>query len=353
MGIFGSIAGGLLGIGASSMQNAQNRQNVRETNQMNYNINQMNNQFNERMAIQQRNWQENMWNKENAYNTASAQRQRLEEAGLNPYLMMNGGSAGVAQSAGASASASSAGSAVMQPFQADYSGIQNAIGSVFQSQVQQAQVSQLQGQKNLADAQAMQALSNVDWSKMTEETREYLKATGLARAQLGYSKEMQELENMAFAGRLLQAQGTCQLLDAEAKTVLNKYLDQQQQADLNLKAAEYYNQMSQGHLNYAQAKKVLAEEILTYARARGLEISNMVAEATAGSLIRATNAANHSTAEFELEAAKFNRERARSRSIEDWYRSRNEGKKYKYYDSDKIVHYGTSIGNTIGNFLPW
>jgi hypothetical protein len=52
------------------------------------------------MAIQQRNWQENMWNKENFYNTASAQRQRLEEAGLNPYLMMNGGSAGVSQPAG-------------------------------------------------------------------------------------------------------------------------------------------------------------------------------------------------------------------------------------------------------------
>jgi hypothetical protein len=67
-------------------------------------------------------------------------------------------------------------------------------------------------------------------------------ATGLARAQLGYSKEMQELDNMAFAGRLLQAQGTSQLLDAEAKTVLNKYLDQQQQADLNVKASEYYNQ---------------------------------------------------------------------------------------------------------------
>ena len=227
MGLLGSIAGGLLGIGSSAMQNSQNRQNVRETNQMNYKINQMNNQFNERMAIQQRNWQENMWNKENAYNTASAQRQRLEEAGLNPYLMMNGGSAGTAQSAGPGASASSAGSAVMQPFQADFSGIQQAIGSVFQSQVQQAQVSQLQGQKNLADAQAMQALSNVDWSKMTKETREYLKATGLARAQLGYSKEMQELDNMAFAGRLLQAQGTSQLLDAEAKTVLNKYLDQQ------------------------------------------------------------------------------------------------------------------------------
>ena len=271
MGLLGSIAGGLFGIGSSAIQNSQNRQNIRETNQMNYKINQMNNQFNERMAMQQRDFQENMWNKENEYNTASAQRQRLEEAGLNPYLMMNGGSAGTAQSVGTGASASSAGSAVMQPFQADYSGVQQAIGSVFQSQVQQAQVSQLQGQKNLADAQAMQALSNVDWSKMTKETREYLKATGLARAQLGYSKEMQELDNMAFAGRLLQAQGTTQLLDAEAKTVLNKYLDQQQQADLSAKAAEYYNQMSHGHLNYNQAKKVLADEILTYAEVKGLD----------------------------------------------------------------------------------
>lgn len=353
MGLLGSLAGGLFGIGSSMIQNSQNRQNVQETNQMNYKINQMNNQFNERMAMQQRDFQERMWNKMNAYNSPSALRQRIEGADLNPYLMLNGGSAGTAQSVGSGATASSAGSAVMQPFQADYSGIAQSVGSVFQSQVQQAQVSQLQGQKNLADAQAMQALSNVDWSKMTKETREYLKATGLARAQLGYSKEMQELDNMAFAGRLIQAQGTNQLLDAEAKTVLNKYLDQQQQADLNVKASEYYNQMSHGHLNYNEAKKTLAEEILTYARVKGQNVSNKVAEATADSLIRASNASNHANAEFDSEAAKFNRERARSRSIEDWYRSRNEGKKYKYYDADKAVHYGTSIGNTIGNFLPW
>ena len=104
MGLLASIAGGLLGIGSSAIQNSQNRQNVRETNQMNYNINQMNNQFNERMAMQQRDFQENMWYKENAYNTASAQRQRLEDAGLNPCLMMNGGSAGADLSAVSGAS---------------------------------------------------------------------------------------------------------------------------------------------------------------------------------------------------------------------------------------------------------
>lgn len=355
MGLLGSIAGGLLGIGSSAAQNSQNRQNVRETNQMNYKINQMNNQFNERMAIQQRNWQENMWNKENAYNTASAQRQRLEEAGLNPYLMMNGGSAGVAQSAGTGATASSSGNAVMQPFQADYSGIGSSIGNIFQYELMQSEKSQLQGSKQLADAKAMETLSNIDWGKLTNETRDYLKSTGLARAQLGYAKEQQEVDNMAMTGLILRAQRSGILLDNESKGILNKYLDQQQQLDLNIKAADYYQRMSSGYLSYAAAKKAIAEEALAAARARGQEISNKVSLRIAESQIAANIAANESSAAFYNEELRLglSKDNARSKNIESWYRSRNEGKKYKYYDADKAVHYGTSIGNTVGNFLPW
>lgn len=354
MGLLGSIAGGLLGIGSSAIQNSQNRQNVRETNQMNYKINQMNNQFNERMAIQQRNWQENMWNKENAYNTASAQRQRLEEAGLNPYLMMNGGSAGVAQSAGAGASASSAGSAVMQPFQADYSGIGASIGNIFQYELMQSQKSQLQGAKQLADAKAMETLSNIDWGKLTGETRDYLKSTGLARAQLGYAKEQQEVDNMAMTGLIMRAQRSGMLLDNEAKGIMNKYLDQQQQLDLNVKAADYYQRMASGYLSYNEAKKALAEEALAAARTRGQNISNNVASRIAESQIAANIAANESSAAFHNEELRLNlpQDNARSKNIEAWYRSRNEKKRYKYYDSDKWVEYGTAIGNTVGNFLP-
>ena len=211
----------------------------------------MNNQFNERMAMQQRDFQENMWNKENAYNTASAQRQRLEEAGLNPYLMMNGGSAGAAQSVGPGASASSAGSAVMQPFQADYSGIGSSIGNIFQYELMQSEKSQLQGAKQLSDAKAMEILSNIDWGKLTAETRNYLKSTGLVRAQLGYAKEQQEVNNMAITGLVMRAQHAGMLLDNEAKGILNKYLDQQQQLDLNVKAADYYQRMASGYLSYA------------------------------------------------------------------------------------------------------
>lgn len=354
MGLLSSIAGGLLGIGASSVQNSQNRQNVQETNQMNYKINQMNNQFNERMAIQQRNWQENMWNKENAYNTSSAQRQRLEEAGLNPYLMMNGGSAGVAQSAGTGATASSSGSAVMQPFQADYSGIGSSISNIFQYELMQSEKSQLQGARQLADAKAMETLSNIDWGKLTNETRNFLKSTGLARAQLGYAKEQQEVDNMAMTGLVMRAQHTGMLLDNEAKGVMNKYLDQQQQFDLNVKAADYYQRMSAGYLSYAEAKKAIAEEALAAARTRGLNISNEVASRIAESQIAANIAANEASAAYHNEELRLGlpQDNARSKNIEEWYRARNEKKRYQYFDSDKWVDYGTSIGNTVGNFLP-
>lgn len=354
MGFFGSLAGGLIGLGSSVFQNSQNRQNVQETNQMNYKINQMNNQFNERMAIQQRNWQENMWNKENAYNTASAQRQRLEEAGLNPFLMMNGGSAGVAQSAGTGSSASSSGSAVMQPFQADYSGIGSSISNIFQYELMQSEKSQMQGARQLADAKAMETLSNIDWGKLTGETRDYLKSTGLARAQLGYAKEQQEVDNMAMSGLILRAQRSGMLLDNEAKGVMNKYLDQQQQLDLNVKAADYYQRMASGYLSYASAKKAIAEEALAAARARGQDISNKVASRIAESQIAANIAVNQSTAAYHNEELRLglSQDNARSKNIESWYRARNEKKEYQYYDFDKWVDYSTKIGNTIGNFLP-
>lgn len=354
MGFLGSLAGGLLGLGSSVVQNSQNRQNVQETNQMNYKINHINNQFNERMAIQQRNWQENMWNKENVYNTASAQRQRLEEAGLNPYLMMDGGSAGVAQSAGTGTAASSSGNAVMQPFQADYSDVGSSVGNIFQYELMQSEKSQLQGARQLADAKAMETLSNIDWGKLTDETRNYLKSTGLARAQLGYAKEQQEVDNMAMTGLIMRAQRSGMLLDNETKGILNKYLDQQQQLDLNVKAADYYQRMSAGYLSYSEAKKALAEEALAAARARGQNISNEVASRIAQSQIAANIAANESSAAFHNEELRLSlpQDNARSKNVEEWYRSRNEKKKYKYFDSDKLIGYGTSIGNTIGNFLP-
>ena len=123
----GAGASLLGGIGSTSMQNKSNKE-----------IAQMNNAFNEKMLDKQMNYnkemyqmqvgdqwefyndakqnawdlygdqkdfQVDMWNKTNEYNSPEAQRQRLEAAGLNPYIMINGGSAGVAGSVAGTAGA--------------------------------------------------------------------------------------------------------------------------------------------------------------------------------------------------------------------------------------------------------
>ena len=85
---------------------------------------------------------------------------------------------------------------------------------------------------------------------------------------------------------------TNSLLDADAKTILNKYLDQQQQAELNIKAANYEYLVMSGQMKRQEVNNLIAEEIETYARVRGLNISNHIAEKTADDLIRATNNSN-------------------------------------------------------------
>lgn len=199
----------------------------------------------------------------------------------------------------------------------------------------------------------MEVLSNIDWGRLTDETRDYLKATGLSRAQLGYAKEQQEVNNMAMSGNIMRAQHAGMLLDNEAKGVMNKYLDQQQQLDLNVKASDYYQRMSAGYLSYSEAKKAIAEEVLAAARARGQNISNNIASRIAESQIAANIAANQSSAAYYDEELKLglSRDNARSKNIEDWYRARNEKKRHQYYDSDKWVEYGTAVGNTVGNVL--
>lgn len=97
-----SVGAGLLGsIFGSSGANRTNRTNLqiaRETNKANMQIAKEANEANYKLWQEQNQANIDMWNMENDYNTATNQRKRLEDAGLNPYLMMNGGSAGTAGS---------------------------------------------------------------------------------------------------------------------------------------------------------------------------------------------------------------------------------------------------------------
>lgn len=67
------------------------------TNKANLAISRETNAYNYLLASKQNDWNVEQWNRENAYNTPSAQRQRLLDAGLNPNLMLDGGDAGNAR----------------------------------------------------------------------------------------------------------------------------------------------------------------------------------------------------------------------------------------------------------------
>lgn len=274
---------------ASAVGNAVS---TNKTNKTNMAINQMNNDFNAAEAEKARQFQLDMWNKGNEYNSASAQRSRLEEAGLNPYLMMNGGSAGIAQSSGSSSPASAAPPLGMQ--RQDFSGLSNTLSSALQIANQtketNANVQTLQSQKSLYDAQANSILSNVDWWKLGPEYKKWSQMTGLARAGLQFQTDRQNLRNMSWSGNLVQAQRIGVLLDNKSKAVVNKYLDEGQRLQLDLMASQYYDSMASGHLKYQQAKSEITKRLVMSAEAKGLQINNEIAEDTADGYIRALNA---------------------------------------------------------------
>lgn len=295
MGFFDFIP--VIGDIASSIGNAVS---TNKANKNNMAINQMNNEFNAAEAEKARQFQLDMWNREKDYNTASAQRSRLEAAGLNPYLMMNGGSAGTASSVGSAPSASASTPLSMQ--RQNFSGFANALSSALQISNQtketNAVVQNLQSQKSLADAQANNILSNVDWWKLGPEYKKWSQMTGLARIGLQYQADKQNLRNMQWSGNLIQSQHLGVLLDNNTKETLNKYLDEGQRLQLDLLASQYYDSMASGHLKYQQAKSEISKRILMLAEANGRRISNNIAEKTADSYIKALNAEN--AASFDI-----------------------------------------------------
>lgn len=139
VGAIGAGIAAVAGSASSVMSNKSNASIAQSSNEFNEKMLDKQMAYNTKMYNQQLGDQWNFYNdaKQNAwdvaeYNSAPAQRQRLEAAGLNPYLMMSGGSAGTAESVGAATSPSAQGVTppTSAPYTADYSGIAQALGDM-------------------------------------------------------------------------------------------------------------------------------------------------------------------------------------------------------------------------------
>lgn len=235
--------------------------------------------WSENMMAKANQWSLDQWNRENSYNLPVNQKARLLAAGINPALAMQGSSSvGQAGSAPSSASAPSSsspsgGSALPLNLQRpDY-------GTGF-AQLSSAVNSYFENKKSSVVTEGY-GLDNA------------LKATyGDRAAQLSLGKTEAEIDNIRASTAKSYAESALVNLQAKEKEILNKYLDAGQQLSLFLKIGELATMKSQRELMSSQTRKAIAEEIESYARSRGLKISNRVAEQTAQRLIIATNEEN-------------------------------------------------------------
>lgn len=288
---FKDIASGLFGGIGSVLSGAVGAKTTADTNKTNLKITQMNNDFNAREAQKARDFQLDMWNRENEYNSASSQRTRLEEAGYNPY--MSDAQAGTATGMSGTSAATAAGAAPQIPYTPDFQsvGVNLASALKMMSEKKKTDIENL-NMSDLLRSQIWQNLGATDWRNASPEARAYNLSQGRKAAELGMASLEENLSNQRWSNNLLVANIANSLLDAEAKTIMNKYLDENQRAELNIKAANYEYLIMSGQLKRQEVRNLIADEILTYAKANGLSIANYIAGATADKLITATNNSN-------------------------------------------------------------
>lgn len=287
MGLLAGIATGIGALGGALF----GKKSTDSANKTNLKINQMNNDFNAREAQKARDFQLDMWNRENEYNSASSQRKRLEDAGYNPY--MSDAQAGTASGMSGTSAATAAGASPQVPYTPDFQsvGVNLASALKMMSEKKQTDIENL-NMSDLLRSQIWQNIGATDWRNASPEARAYNLSQGRKAAELGMASLEENLSNQRWSNNLLVANIANSLLDAEAKTVMNKYLDANQRAELNIKAANYEYLIMSGQMKRQEVKNLIANEILTYARARGLNIFNRIADQTADKLIKATNDTN-------------------------------------------------------------
>lgn len=346
------ILGGIIAAGASLAGNAIGASSQNKTNEASKEIAEMNNKFNAEQAQLQRDWQEDMWNKNNEYNSPQA----LISRGLNPYIGSNVG-AGVSKSpASGGAVASAAAPPSLQAFRPDFSDVGTALASMAQ-----ARASMINAEQNerLTPYRINQILGDTNYRNIGIGQSGYWNAsTGKESALLDQSKEYQELKNMEFAGRLTQAQEAQILLDSEAQQVLNKYLDEQQQADLFIKGQTLANLFAQGALTEAQYKTEMAKAVKVSVETNGLRIQNRIASETADSLIFANIQSNRAQGLSSLWDSKNinvlkNVEYSKEKALRDYYKwsSKQKQKDVDSFELRNTLDYGIRMFQGVGNSI--
>lgn len=346
MGLFGAIASSVanladnvLGIGNQNHQNKVNLRMMREQNA-----------FNADQAAIQRQWTTDMWNRNNLYNSPN----EMISRGLNPFVQGSAAMAGSRSPATGGATATAAPVPSMQAYKPNFSSVFQSLASLAQAKSSEAAAGESGSRARQTDtvtpllSDYYRGLTN--WKNLAIGASGYWnKETGRISAALDQSTEAQNLKNAQFAERISAAQETQILLNSDAQRVMNKYMDQNQQADLFIKAQTLSNLQTQGALTEKQIRTEIQRAILTAAEASGKKIDNRIASETADSLIKAANASN----ELQYRDSTYDYKNVKLRKHTE-YKTSIANRKAAEYGADLVrkqsrTHYWESVARGIGS----
>lgn len=359
--------------GASLLGGLFGRKNNSDTNQMNYKIAQMNNEWNERMLdkqldynqemfnqqiaydqkkMQQQNeFTEYMWNEQNEYNDPSSQMSRMRRAGINPYMALGAISSGNATSSNSSGSGGSpsaqglsapqAQHVQMQPYdwQPAFNSLAQSIMSSGMLKKQDAEIKQINAQTDeqlmvnrfkylMLTAEFTEALSRI--KNMDEDTK---------------SKAIMNLWNPKMFQSSLDVQQS--QIDVnrsvQALNIVNEKIQQKHLYYIDAETqARIANIVADTSLKYSQKQSQIQSIIESKARTAGINVATGVARATAGAVI--TESMNNSMRSFYDMVNSMNNSGPR-----DWRQNMNRER--GSLRSTVLTGIGDVLG-TLGSFLP-
>ena len=278
-----SIIGGLLGKSSSDSASRTNLQ-----------INRENQAWNEKMMDKQNAWNLAQWNRENEYNSASQQVARYRAAGLNPYLMMQNGSAGSASSVTSAAPGNAGMSNTVSPF--DYSaaaaGVGNAVSQYYNAQMISANIRKAiaeaigqEKQNTWLDTKLQAEIEALKQNTSSSKTRQELDKFSLFHAKTMLPGELaqQDLQNSSLAESIVNQRANTYYTEMQSTLAAANlaWLPKEKEAELAQYAANTFAAIQAGYLSQKQGELAVQNKLESAARTEGLNISNKTMRAQA------------------------------------------------------------------------
>lgn len=352
-----SLLGGIFGSSSQSSANRTNLQIARETNQMQYQMFQEQNAFNERM-----------YNQMQQYNTPAAQMQRYQEAGINPYVAAGNVQTGNAQSALQSAQPLPLHTAQVQPVDA-FKDTFTQIGNVI-SQYAQNDLALSQAQKNRAESNWIDRLNGAQFNKLSAETSNLYQQGSLLG--LDYKMKNDTLGNYIKLSDLsvLNAEKTNEQLDVITQSarlenalknidlgIQSKYGERMFVASLSKTLAESFATNASVRQRDAQIAidkqnaNTNAKNAQTNAAVGGAQINNLVqqaiktAEETTG--IKIDNDTSAKIQKFVIDTYHSDAKDAANRASSSYHGARMSKMDADQYPIDKTIDRVDKIAHTV------